>query len=686
MELSMQTALLIYSVICMVGFITIHFLNWKTPREKYIIVYFLLFYILSSIGTTLIIFRDNLDYIFSILVANSLLVVGSISLAFGARRIICKRSRYIAATILYIVFLSLMSYFTFIDLNVYARILVYDITLMIIYSNILISLQKHKEKISIKDELLSPVILLIIVILFLRLLAVFVFDNNSNDFLALSLDPFFVVMLGVSNILIIAGLLSVYNKESSVSLNESERSKTSLLSNLPGFAYRCKNDEFWTMLFVSPGFKDLTGWEDEDILNNKRISFEEIILEPYRAILRDEWKKAIEEKRKFVYEYEITRKNGQIIWVWEQGIPLMEYGECTYIEGFIEDITERKTLENSLEFISYRDALTGLHNRRYMDIQVKKLSILPERPLSVIMGDVNGLKFINDSFGHAQGDRILIIIAKLFKKVIGNDEYIFRLGGDEYLIILPNTDKQECERIMEQIHEEISRQIYQNIGMSASLGSATSTSVVDSMREILEIAENNMYKQKIYTQPSSRRKAVDAVLKTLFEKDELSEKHSRNVSEFSRKLAEKAGLSKNKIARVETAGLLHDVGKIIISHETLTSTKKLTIAQWKEIKMHPEIGFRILSSVSDLKDIANIILRHHERIDGTGYPNGVQGDDIPIESRIISICDAYEAMTNKRFYKKALSKKEAIQELIDNEGTQFDERLVGLFIEIVDEL
>lgn len=183
-----------------------------------------------------------------------------------------------------------------------------------------------------------------------------------------------------------------------------------------------------------------------------------------------------------------------------------------------------------------------------------------------------------------------------------------------------------------------------------------------------------------YKIPSIKHKSVETIIKTLQERDINSESHSRKVAYYSKQIAIELGFNNDRVSIVETAALVHDVGKIMISSEILTKPERLSKEEFNEIKKHPEIGYRILKSFEGFEDIAEIILNHHERIDGKGYPNKIKGDNIPIEAKIISVADSYEAMISTRTYKNRMNKKEAISELYKHSGTQFDLKIVDIFV------
>lgn len=678
-EIDMQAALIIYSSCFLIGtlFTLYHYVIVKEHKDQ--IKYFLLFNIFATIGSLLIVFRNDLPMFVSIVLSNLLLVVGHINLCYGIQNIMGIKTKIIYPIILLIIFVPVHLYFTYIDYQVLVRVHFYNVIIIIILIHTLSSLYVKKI---FRKQFMSYVLVFIIFTIIARSINLFINIETSNSLLHFKYDSFFIILMGISNLLILSGLLSLQFNQKINDILESERSKTSLLSNLPGFAYRCLNDNNWTMRFLSDGFVNVTGYDKEDVLDNNFISFEEMIHEEFRDYVRESWNQVLREHDRCFAEYKITRKDGRVIWVLEQGKGIYdEDGTCIAIEGYIADINTRKNMEDNLEFLSYRDYLTGLYNRRYIEEQIKRLNQSRNLPITILMGDINGLKFVNDSFGHSYGDELIKSVADVLRRSLRGYELISRLGGDEFLVILENTSKKDTVKIVQRIQEYIHKSDYAKMGLSVSFGFATKASTEVSLDDVVNDAEDMMYKEKLYHNPSSRRKTVDAVLATLFEKDEESEIHCRNVSQYGKLLAEAAGLNDSDIRKTETAGLLHDVGKIIIDASILKNDSILSKEEYDEIKKHSEIGYRILHNVVELRDIANIILNHHERPDGKGYPNHMKEKDIPYISKIISIADAYDAMIHKRRYKKSMSKEEAFEELKKNSGTQFDSKLVEIFIE-----
>lgn len=205
-------------------------------------------------------------------------------------------------------------------------------------------------------------------------------------------------------------------KKAERELRESERSKAVLLSNLPGMAYRCNYDRDWTMKFVSDGCFRLTGYHPESLLDNREISFNSLIQPEYREPIWEEWARVLALKIPFKYEYPIKTASGEIKWVFEQGQGIYnEKGEVEALEGLIIDITDRVVKEQEIQYLSYHDFLTGLYNYRYFEEAKKHLDIGSNLPLSIIIGDINGVKLINDAFGHSAGDRLIAKTASIIK-------------------------------------------------------------------------------------------------------------------------------------------------------------------------------------------------------------------------------------------------------------------------------
>ena len=379
-------------------------------------------------------------------------------------------------------------------------------------------------------------------------------------------------------------------------------------------------------------------------------------------------------------EFEVTTKDGRkLIWDFNSGvIGKLPDGRAVAM-SVATDVTEDRKKQKKITYISYHDSLTDLHNRRYYEDNLSKLDIPENYPLTIVMSDINGLKLINDAFGHGAGDELLISAANIISDSCRETDLIARIGGDEIIIAMPNTGGIEAEKIIEKINEEAKKVEVESMELSISFGFDTKNEISEDISEIYRSAEDLMYREKLLVIPSMRSGAIETILNTLNEKDENSEIHSRAVSNISEKIALAYGMDRLEVNEVKTAGLLHDIGKIIIPISIITKEGKLTTEEYDLIKGHSEIGFRILNSTHDMRNISNIVLNHHESTYGFGYPRGVKAEEIPVQSRIIAIADAFDAMTSKRTYREVCTNEQALDEIIRCSGTQFDPALAQVF-------
>ncbi len=347
----------------------------------------------------------------------------------------------------------------------------------------------------------------------------------------------------------------------------------------------------------------------------------------------------------------------------------------------LTNITREINYQKEIELLNNKDALTGLYNRRAFD---KILPIIDKTedslPLGVIFCDVNGLKLINDTFGHKSGDFLLKSTGDILKKACRQSDFIARLGGDEFIILLPRFSQDKLQdklRHLESISKEIN--IY-DFSLSISFGYSIKKTQDESLIDIIKVAEDNMYKNKLFISASQRQQIIQGIISTLHEKHPREEKHSERVSFYLVEFGKALNFDETKLINLKIAGLLHDIGKIAIDYSILDKNGPLTENEYMEIKKHTDIGFRILKSAGAFIDIIDMVLSHHERVDGRGYPRGLKGDQILPEVKMLTICDSFDAMISERPYKRPLNLDIALSELTKGRGSQFDDELVDIFI------
>ncbi len=346
---------------------------------------------------------------------------------------------------------------------------------------------------------------------------------------------------------------------------------------------------------------------------------------------------------------------------------------------------QHKRDREMLEFLSLHDQLTGLYNRIYFENELKRLEGSREYPILLVTADLNGLKLINETMGQGEGDRLLKLCAELLKKVLRNGDVLARVGGDEFIAIMPRSTDRSGEGTVEQIREEIDKYNleYEDYPISLALGYAICYDQLESLEEVLIRANKKLYVDKQDRSESARNQVVQALLAALSERDYIANGHADRLDELCLKMGEAVGLDRHRLTALSLVAQVHDLGKVGIPDNILFKKGRLTDEEWVIMRQHPEKGYRIAQTSPELMQVADLILRHHEKWDGSGYPLGLKEEEIPLECRILSIVDAFDAMTNDRPYRRAFTREEAFEELKRNAGSQFDPKLVELFFEIV---
>lgn len=445
-------------------------------------------------------------------------------------------------------------------------------------------------------------------------------------------------------------------------------------------------DRMGNIQFLNPIAQKLTGWKQQDAFG---MPFEEVF-----NIINEFTRDKSESPIKKVFEKEeiielanhtlLITKEGEEIPIEDTASPIRDKnGNIIGVVVVFRDFSERRERQKQIEFLSYHDQLTGLYNRRFYEEELKRLDTGRNYPFSIISADVNGLKTINDAFGHEIGDQLVQKVAEILKSECRADDIIARTGGDEFIILLPKTDSLSANVLVNRIKGRVEKEKIMNINISISFGWDTKSEEDQDILEIIKNAENFMYKKKILEYSSKRSAVIKTIINTLYLKNPREQAHSYRVGLLCEAIGKAYELSDDEVKELKVAGELHDIGKIAVDDVILNKSGKLLDTEWEELKKHPEIGYRLLGTSSEFYSIAEYVFAHHEKWDGTGYPRGLKGKEINWKARIIGIADAYDAMTSDRSYRNALNEEEAIIEIKKNSGTQFDPYIAKVFVEKV---
>ncbi len=384
------------------------------------------------------------------------------------------------------------------------------------------------------------------------------------------------------------------------------------------------------------------------------------------------------------FEWQHRRRDGSAFPA-EVSLTVYPLGGKKVVQANVSDITERKRIQEQLEFLSLHDQLTGLFNRTFFEAELQRMSRGRFYPLTLISSDLDGLKLINDTMGHDTGDRLLVACAEVLQESLRASDVLARVGGDEFCAILPYTDQQDGEQIARRIRENMNRynRDQVDVPLGLSLGLATAENSTVAIKDLFSQADDMMYRDKLYRSAGVRNKVVESLLAALAERDYITEGHAQRLETLCLAMGENVNLTSRQLSDLALLAKVHDLGKVGIPDHILNKPGPLTAEEWKIMKQHSEKGFRIATSSPDLTAVADLILKHHERFDGSGYPLGLREEEIPVECRILAIVDAFDAMTNDRPYARAKSVGAAVEEIESAAGSQFDPRLVGVFLEII---
>lgn len=433
----------------------------------------------------------------------------------------------------------------------------------------------------------------------------------------------------------------------------------------------------------NPAAEEMFGWREQEVLGLTS----PIVPQGKKLEARTLLKQTLAGKPVYGAEVVRIKKDGSFITCSLSNAVVRNIkGQAIGVVAIIADISEQKRKEEQLRYLSLHDTLTAIYNRTYFEQEMRRLQNGRNEAVGMIICDVDGLKLYNDSMGHDVGDELLQAAARVIKGSFRESDMVARIGGDEFAVLLPDTDVPTAEKACERIRAGMTAYNEQNgkLYLSMSVGFAVHKHPVN-MEELYKEADNNMYREKLQRSQHLRNGAVHLLLKALSARDFVRDGHIDRMEQMVADFAQILGLERERLADVRLFARFHDIGKVAIPESIIMKAEPLTVGELSEMRRHPEVGHRIALSSPDLAPVADWILKHHEWWDGEGYPLGLKGHEIPLECRMLAIADAYDALTNRRPYREAKPAEYAYAELRNCAGRQFDPNLVEPFIAMMQE-
>ena len=436
---------------------------------------------------------------------------------------------------------------------------------------------------------------------------------------------------------------------------------------------------------LNPTARRMTGWED-DALGEKFTTVLRLINEETEQPVSSPIERVLEtgEIVGLANHTALVNRMGEKTPIADGAAPIRDENGTIYgVVMVFRDVTQEKEQREKIEYIMSHDSMTGLYNRWYMEEALSRYDHEEKGSCALIMGDLNGLKLVNDAFGHYEGDRFIREIAAILESSSGPHDVVCRWGGDEFLILMPDASAADAEQLIERILARCREKSDETLQLSIALGYALKKEPGERIHDVLREAEQLTYRRKLMIEKSFRSSVINALLATLAAKSEETEEHAERLQHYCGLIGKILGISTKELDEMSLFAMLHDIGKVGINDAILQKPGALSDEEWLEMKKHPEIGFRIAQNNVDLAPISEYILSHHERWDGSGYPRGLSGEEIPVLARILAVVDAFDAMTNDRIYSNPISREAAAEEILRCAGTQFDPVIARLFVEQV---
>ncbi len=461
-------------------------------------------------------------------------------------------------------------------------------------------------------------------------------------------------------------------------LNQSRQTAEDIF-HAAGDGFMVCDGETGAVVAVNRRMSEIFGYSEEEF---KRDGIVLILTPAYLEEARAMLRRTAAQGPQPLFEHETVTREGHRLIVEVSMTPVTINGKTRCL-ALIRDVTARKELEEGLEFLRMKDPLTGVFNRAHFENDMLRGHTGERGAVGMLVCDVDGLKLINDTLGHRQGDELLKKVAGILEAGVHMPDYVARIGGDEFSVVLNEPCREQMESLYLYYREQVDAYNGANphLPLSLSLGWAVGTDS-SGAEYVFKEADNNMYRQKLHQSQSVHGSIVQTMMKAMEERDHITEGHADRLGDMMERMGQKLTLSQGTIADLRLLAKFHDIGKVGIPDSILNKPGRLTEEEMAIMRRHCEIGYRIAKASPDLEPIADWILKHQEHWDGRGYPLGLSGENIPLQCRILSIVDAYDAMTNDRPYRKAMAPAAAMAELRRCAGTQFDPRLVELFVSL----
>jgi|GEM_PF-1160227 len=439
------------------------------------------------------------------------------------------------------------------------------------------------------------------------------------------------------------------------------------------------NQREFTCLRINQAYEQILGISSAEAAGKTP---KELFGEERGKFLTDQYTSCFYNKGPVTFEQNLGRKKQGII-LHTVVTPVFKDGRIVHLVSSSRDITEQKRKEEQIVHMSIHDSLSGLYNRTYYQQMLQELNTPKRLPLSVIMADINGLKLVNDAFGHGKGDVLITRAAQVMQKQLQQGELAFRIGGDEFAVLLPGCPAETAAHRAEEIRKAAQAAKIDSLNISLAIGYHTKFRQGEQLEAVTQQAESMMYAHKLHESKRYRSQTIKLLMNTLEERTMKGAEHLSFIRRIAKELGVSFGLSSHELEKLDLLARYYDIGKSSVPAEILQKPGRLTKDEWIIMRRHCEVGYRIANTLPELSEIAEWILTHHEWYNGSGYPQGLKGDEIPLQAKIIAVCEAFAVMTFGSVYKQSVSVQEAREELIRCSGTQFDpavtEALTSLF-------